>query len=97
MGGLAKAESPGMLPRNEKQAANIRQSLRYEKRTSGLIANPADELFVVMQQAKLGDHEGFFVRDLKTAPEPAIVLARDYQLHDLEGFATAEHTFVLLQ
>jgi len=55
--------------------------------------NPADELFVVMQQAKLGDHVGLFVRDLKAVPEPAIVVVRDYQLQDLVRFATFEQNF----
>ncbi len=94
VGGLIKAECPGMLPRNEKQVANMR---RQSARTSGSItANPSDELFVVMQQAKLGDHVGLFVRDLKAAPEPAIVVARDYQLQDLVRFATVEHKFSIV-
>lgn len=59
-------------------------------------ANLADELFVMMQQAKLGDHVGLFVRDLKAVPEPAIVVARDYQLQDLVRFATFEHNFSIV-
>ena len=45
--------------------------------------DPADDLFLIMQQAKLGDSNGFFVRELKAAPEPAIILAQDYQLQDM--------------
>ena len=94
VGGLTEAECPGALPRNEKQVTNLRQSM---KRRPQLLANPlacpGDELFVLMQQSKLGDNQGLFIRELKAAPEPGIVVARDYQLHDLVRFCTHEHNF----
>ena len=37
----------------------------------------------MMQQAKAGDN---FVRDIKTTPDPALVLAYDHQLNDLVRF-----------
>ena len=42
-----------------------------------------DELFVVMQKAKAEDT---YVRDIKTSPDPAIVIASDGQLDDLVWF-----------
>ena len=64
MGGILEVESPGMLPRNEKQVENLRRSVKYDAQFSK--ATQADELFVVMQQVKLGDGVGLFVRDLTT-------------------------------
>lgn len=63
MGGILEAESPGVL---QKQVENLRRSVKHEAHFSG--ATHADELFVVMQQAKLGDTVGLFVRVLKTSP-----------------------------
>lgn len=37
----------------------------------------ADELFVVMQRAHTQDPSHKFAHDIKTAPEPAIILADD--------------------
>lgn len=42
-----------------------------------------DELLIVMQKAKA---ENPFVRDVKMAPDPAILLCTDSQLNDLERF-----------
>ena len=39
-----------------------------------------------MQQAKIGDHSGKFVRDTRPSPKPAFVLARDRQLDDVVRF-----------
>ena len=72
----------------------MHRSVKHEAHFSG--ANPADKLFVVMQQVKLGDAFGLLVRDLKTSPEPATVVAHDYQLDDLVRFSTAESKFSVL-
>ena len=53
----------------------------------------ADELFVVMQTAHTQDPKKKFVRDIKTAPEPAIVLADDQQLQDMVRFCTSSFKF----
>jgi len=50
--------------------------------------NPADELYSVMFQAKQEDVSNSFVRDMKVLPEPAVILASDYQLDDLVRFGT---------
>ena len=83
MGGLTEADCPGELPRDEKQVANLRQAI---KKTSPLGSNTGDELFLLMQQSTLGDSQGLFTCKLKAAPEPGIVVARDYQLQDLIRF-----------
>lgn len=95
-GGITGASHPGELPRDEKQVSNMRQSLKAAKRMSALPGDPADELFILMQQAKLGDSRGLFLRELKAAPEPAIIVARDYQLQDMVRFCTQENNFSIL-
>ncbi len=95
-GGITGASRPGELPRDEKQVSNVRQALKVAKRISAVPGDPADELFVLMQQAKLGDSRGFFIRELKAAPEPAVIVARDYQLQDMVRFCTQEHNFSIL-
>ena len=45
-----------------------------------------------MQQAKVDDHTGKFVRDYRPSPEPAFVLARD----DLVRFCTVPANFSVL-
>lgn len=50
--------------------------------------NPADELYLVMFEAKQEEVSNTFVRDMKVLPEPAVMLASDYQLNDLVRFGT---------
>lgn len=57
--------------------------------------NPADELYSVMFQAKQEDSSSKFVRDIKVLPEPAVVLASEYQLDDLVHFGTRESKYIL--
>ena len=76
VGGVIGARAPGQLPRGEMQVTNAKRTLKFGE-------GHADELFVMMQQAKTGDR---FVRDIKAAPEPAIVVASDRQLDDLVRF-----------
>jgi hypothetical protein len=90
MGGVLGASVPGQLPRNEKQIDNHRRM----KKTPAVSGNaPADELFVVMQAAHTQDPKKKFVRDIKTAPEPAVVIADDQQLHDMVRFCTSSFKF----
>ena len=95
MGGLTGAQCPGALPRDEKQVANARQSIK-KPQVAMSITSVGDEWFMLMQQSKLGDSQGLFVRELKAAPEPGVVVARDYQLQDLVRFCTNEHNFSVL-
>ena len=53
-------------------------------------------MFEMIQQAKLGESSGMFVRETRASPEPAFVLARDSQLNDLVRFCTSPTTFSVL-
>ena len=50
----------------------------------------------MIQQAKLGDSTGMFVRGTRASPEPVFVLARDRQLDDLVQFCTNPSVFSIL-
>ena len=91
VGGVMGASEPGELPRNEKQVDYHKR----KKKASGTISSnaPADELFVVMQTAHTQDPTKKFVRDIKTSPEPAIILANDQQLQDMVRFCTSSFKF----
>lgn len=56
------------------------------KRKVNVQEGKGDSLYVMMQRAKVGDP---FVRDIKTSPDPAIVLANEVQLNDLVRFCAA--------
>jgi hypothetical protein len=49
-----------------------------------------------MQRAHTQDPVHKFVREVKTAPEPAIVLAEDQQLKDLVRFCTSPFDFSIV-
>ena len=97
VGGVLSASSPCELPCNERQVT-------YLKRCSSLVKCGqssgsdvlADQVFTMMQQAKIGDHSGKFVRDTRPSPEPAFVLARDRQLDDVVRFCTPSSSFSIL-
>ena len=55
-----------------------------------------DQIFAMMQSAKLGDSVGPFVRDTRPSPEPAFILARDRQLDDLVRFCAIANGFSVL-
>lgn len=76
VGGVVGANAPGQLPRGETQVSNVKRALKFSGRDG-------DELYVMMQQSKAGDD---FVRDIKTTPDPAIILANDRQFDDLVRF-----------
>ena len=58
--------------------------------------NCADELFIVMQRCKKEDESGQFIRDVRTAPEPAMILVTDAQLLDMVKFCTHEGEFCVV-
>ena len=76
IGGVMGAFAPGQPPRGEMQVSNVKRSLAFS-------CNQGDELYVMMQQSKAGDD---FVRDIKSTPDPAIVIAAERQLDDLVRF-----------
>lgn len=84
MGGMESASAAGRLPQDEHQITNIRHSQkRLSSSTSG-----ADDV--------CADATGQFVRDVKAAPDPAVVLATDSQLHDLAKFSTQKNSALSL-
>ena len=82
VGGLLSSSCPSQLPRNECQRKYIKSSSKATE------YNPADELYSVMFKAKQEDPQSIFVRDVRVLPDPALVLASDYQLDDLVRFGT---------
>ena len=79
VGGVLDASCPGAMPRNEQQISD------YKRRTTG-IKKSDDELYAVMVKAHLEDSNHKFVRDIKSFPEPAVLLASDQQLQDVVVF-----------
>lgn len=91
VGGLLCAKAAGQLPRNENQVSYLRRSTNVSRSSP---SNPTeDDLFIIMQRAHTQDPVHKFVRDVKTALEPAIVLAEDQQLKDLVRFCTFPFDF----
>ena len=86
VGGVVEAAGPGQLPRSEKQVTNIR---RTEKLKHGYTSDAANDLFVIMQRAHTEDPSSQFIRGIRTAPDPAIVLTYDFQLKDVVHFCTS--------
>ena len=87
-GGVIGASAPGQLPRDEKQVTNLRK----REKLTGLGLGPtsdADDLFVIMQQAQAEEPSLKFVRGIRAVPDPAIVVADDCQLNDMNRFCTS--------
>ena len=55
----------------------MRRNEKFKGRSEGNAA-AADELFVVMQRVHTEDPASQFIRGIRTAPDPAIVLAYDF-------------------
>ena len=96
VGGVLCVSTSGQLPRNEKQVANQRRRAKATQASGHPTNVTADALFVIMQMAHTQDPTHKFVRDIKTAPEPAIVLAYDQQLKDLVRFITSSFEFSIV-
>ena len=87
---MLQASSPCELPRNECQVTYLHSK---EKASSDALT---DQVFAMMQSAKVGDSLGCFVRETRSSPEPAFVLARDRQLDDLVRFCAIADSFSVL-
>lgn len=94
MGGITAAKSPCELPRNERQVMYARGT--SSSQTKSYTDPHCDEIFAIMQSAKLEDKYGKFVRETRPSPEPAFVVARDRQLDDLVRFCTIPEGFSIL-
>ena len=95
VGGVVSASAPGELPRNEKQVTNLRQQAKLKGNPCGP-SGEVDDLFVVMQRAYSEDPGSKFIRSIRAAPDPAIVLAEDHQIADLVRFCTSSIEFGIL-
>ena len=87
VGGLLGATASGQLPRNEKQISNAK--LRSGATKCGI--DSADELFVVMQRAFTQDPLKKLIRDIKTAPESAMLMISRFRIF----FAFVHHLLSL--
>ena len=98
IGGVQHASSPCELPRNERQVLYIHSKSKASSVLSqgGVIDPLADQIFAMMQSAKVGDSLGHFVRETRPSPEPAFVLACDRQLDDLVRFCAIPDGFSVL-
>ena len=75
-GGVIEAAGPGQLPRSENQISKLRRKEKQQNR-SVHVDVAADNLFVVIQ-------------GIRTTPDPAIILAFDFQVYDLVRFCTSQ-------
>ena len=96
VGGIVHASYPDELPRNEQQVSNFKRhiSASGEQRLPG--QSESNELYSIMLKAHLEDGSKKFIRDVKAYPEPAIVLASQQQLVDLERFCCDSCGFSIL-
>ena len=90
-GGIFGVERSSALPRNVKQAYNMKQ-----QRKEGAVSDP---YFALVLQCKEEDKiKGTaYVRQVVAAPEPSAVLSFDWQLMDLVKFCTNPRHFCVLQ
>lgn len=72
--------------------------IRYQtsKRKSNSCNCDSDQLFTVMQQAYSDDPAHKFICAVNAAPESAVVVATDKQLHDVVHFCTSLIDFSVL-
>ena len=94
VGGVTKASSACALPRNERQVTYLKSRISKHQQSG---QDPlADQVFTIMQQAKVDNPAGKFVRDCRPCSEPAFVLPRDQQLDDMVRFCTSPANFSVL-
>jgi len=80
-GGILNANSCGLLPQNQKQISNLKETMKPEPPEKG-------PLLVVMEQCKKEQScTDPFLRVVQAAPAMSL-LASDHQLHDLSKFCT---------
>jgi hypothetical protein len=93
VGGVKNALDACELPRNEQQVSYVKRQLKAA--TCPLPSVSAtDELSVVMHKAYMEDQQ--FIREVRTLREPAIVVATDIQLNDLDRFCCRQEKFGIL-
>ena len=92
VGGLVGASYPGQLARSEQQITY------YKRHAAGMSSSSseANDLYSIMLQAQMEDKGAKFIRDVKTYPEPAIVVATEQQLFDVQRFCCNPKRFSIL-
>ena len=93
MGGVIGAKGPCDLPRNERQVCYIKKKSTSAAEQPG---KPPDEILALLLRAKSEDDGSKFVQEAKVSPEPAFVVAREWQLDDLVRFCTPAEEFSIL-
>ena len=95
-GGILDATYPGQLPRNEQQISNFKRHTPVSTGQKLSCQTKSNELYSIMLQAHLEEGSEKFIRDVKAYPEPAIVLASEQQLLDLERFCCDSSHYSIL-
>ena len=81
-GGILNANSCGSVPRNRKQVANVKSSMKVEPSVK-------DPLFSVMEECKQQQSRADpFLRMVQAAPDAMCLLTNSRQLHDMARFCT---------
>ena len=95
-GGIMEASYPSQLPRNEQQVSNFKRHVPVSLCQGVSVRSEANELYTIILQAHLEGGDSKFIRDVKAYPEPAIVVASEQQLHDLQRFCCDQSEFSIL-
>ena len=85
VGGVLAANDPCSLPRNEQQVTDLKRHRKHPQSGHGVVSN-TDELGNVMHIAYIEDGESCFIREVRMFKEPAVIVAFDRQLSDMEKF-----------
>ena len=95
VGGVLAANDPCSLPRNEQQVTDLKRHRKHPQSGHGVVSN-TDELGIVMHKAYIEDGESCFIREVRMFKEPAVIVAFDRQLSDMEKFCTNEDEFGIM-
>ena len=92
LGGVLSASDISQLPRGEQQVSQAKRRNKSKEQ----IGSADDEFATVLHKAFMEDSTKQFIREIKPLREPAIVVARDQQITDLERFCTFESEFGIM-
>ena len=95
-GGIIDATYPGQLPRNKQQISNFKRQTPVSTDQKLSCQTKSNELYSIMLQTYLEEGSEKCIRDVKVYPEPAIALASDQQLLDLERFCCDSSHYCIL-
>ena len=98
-GGIIDASCLGELLRDEQRVSGFKERPKSGTPSSSGSAHmcmEANELYTILLQAHLEDMDKKYAWDIKTYPEPAILLANDHQVNDLARFCCDPFEFCVL-